>query len=147
MRYLIAVAGKPALTFTKGASDDYMKRLSRHGKYEIKVVKAGDPEAVSKRLLEATEGCYRIALDERGTTPTTRELCTTLEEMEMAGIVKTVAFLIGASDGHTEALRQSSDLTLSLSKLTLQHEFALAILLEQLYRVASIRSGSPYHRD
>lgn len=147
MRYLIAVAGKPALSFTKGAIDEYLKRLSRHGKYEIKVVKAGSSEEVSKRLLEATEGCFRIALDERGHTPTTRELCTKLEDLEMEGVVKTVAFLIGASDGHTEALRNASGLILSLSKLTLQHEFALAILLEQLYRIASIRSGSPYHRD
>lgn len=147
MRTLIAIAGKPALAFTKGAIEDYSKRLSRHGNYEIKVVKAGEPEAVSQRLLEATEGCYRIALDERGLTPTTRELSAKLEALEMDGAVKTVAFLIGASDGHTDALRQSCDLLLSLSKLTLQHEFALAVLLEQLYRVASIRSGSPYHRD
>lgn len=147
MRTLIVVAGKPALAFTKGAIDDYSKRLSRHGNYEIRVVKPGDSEAVSQRLLEASEGCYRIALDERGKTPTTRELCAQLEQLEMDGVVKTVAFLIGASDGHTEALRQSCDSLLSLSKLTLQHEFALAVLLEQLYRVASIRAGSPYHRD
>ncbi|MGB0745228.1 MAG: 23S rRNA (pseudouridine(1915)-N(3))-methyltransferase RlmH [Opitutales bacterium] len=147
MRYLIAFAGKPALAFTKGAIDEYTKRLSRYGKYELKIVKAGSSEDVSKRLLEATGGCYRIALDERGQTPTTRELSTRLKALELDGATKTVAFLIGASDGHTEALRHSCDCLLSLSKLTLQHEFALAVLLEQLYRVASIQAGSPYHRD
>jgi len=147
MRILIVVAGKPALKFTRGAVEEYLKRLARHGNYELKIIKAGDSESVSKRLLDASAGSYRFALDERGSTPTTREFSSQLEALETEGIVKSVAFLIGASDGHTEHLRQSCDRCLSLSKLTLQHEFALAILLEQLYRVASIRSGSPYHRD
>jgi 23S rRNA (pseudouridine1915-N3)-methyltransferase len=65
----------------------------------------------------------------------------------MRGDVKTVAFLIGAADGHNEALRGKCDLVLTLSPFTLQHELALLVLLEQLYRVASLKSGSPYHRD
>ena len=65
----------------------------------------------------------------------------------MRGDVKTVAFLIGAADGHNESLRDRCDLILTLSPFTLQHELALLVLLEHLYRVASLKIGSPYHRD
>ena len=147
MQFRIIVAGKPALPFAKMAVDDYLKRLTRHGSYELVIVKAGDKEAVSERLLQASSGCYRIALDERGTTPTTRELAKTFDSMKMAGEVKTVAFLIGAADGHTAELRSQCHLTLSLSSMTMQHEIALVVLMEQLYRIETIHAGSPYHRD
>jgi 23S rRNA (pseudouridine1915-N3)-methyltransferase len=147
MRIRIIVAGKPALSYAKAGVDDYFKRLGRHGCYELEIVKAGDKEAVSKRLLESSEGCFRVAIDERGETPTTRQLSKRFDSLEMAGEVKTIAFLIGAADGHTPELRSKCDLTLSLSSMTMQHELALLVLLEQLYRLATIKAGSPYHRD
>lgn len=147
MRIQIIVAGKPALLFTKSAIDDYLKRLSRYGSYELITVKAGDSESVSKRLLDASENYYRIALDERGDRPTTRDLTQKINSLEMDGEVKTVVFLIGAADGHTPEFRKSCDMILSLSSLTMQHELALVVLLEQLYRIATIKAGSPYHRD
>jgi len=147
MRFRVIVAGKPALGYAKTAVDDYLKRIGRHGAYELTNVKAGDREAVSARLLEASAGCYRIALDERGETPTTRKLAERMDALEMAGEVKTVAFLIGAADGHTSGLRKDCDMILSLSSMTMQHELALVVLLEQLYRLATIKAGSPYHRD
>lgn len=147
MQYRIIVAGKPALPYAKMAVDDYIKRLTRHGSYELLIVKAGEQEAVSERLLQASNGCFRIALDERGKTPTTRELARTFDSMKMAGEVKTIAFLIGAADGHTPELRKDCDLMLSLSSMTLQHEIALVVLMEQLYRIETIHAGSPYHRD
>lgn len=147
MRFRVIVAGKPALAYARLAVDEYMKRLGRYGNYELTVVKAGDRDAVSERLLEASEGCHRIALDERGESPGTRGLLEKLEGLEMRGEVKAVAFLIGASDGHSQALRKRCDMILSLSALTMQHELALIVLLEQLYRIATIKSGAPYHRD
>ena len=147
MRFRVFVAGKPALGYAKTAVDDYLKRLGRHGSYETVTVKAGDKDAVSARLLDASAGCYRIALDERGETPTTRKLAERIDALEMAGEVKTVAFLIGAADGHNALLRKDSDMVLSLSSMTMQHELALVVLLEQLYRLATIKAGSPYHRD
>jgi 23S rRNA (pseudouridine1915-N3)-methyltransferase len=146
MRIQIIVAGKPALAYSKTAIDEYLKRLSRHGSYDLVIIKAGDSESVSKRLLSSSENCYRIALDERGQRLTTRELTQTFTSLEMKGTSKTT-FLIGAADGHTPELRNASDMILSLSSLTMQHELALVVLLEQLYRIATIKSGSPYHRD
>lgn len=147
MRFRVIVAGKPALPYAKTAVDEYLKRLKRHGSYELVVVKAGDSETVSKRLLDASEGCFRIAMDERGESPTTRQLAKKVSDMEMAGEIRTLAFLIGASDGHSEELRSACGMTLSLSSMTMQHELALVVLLEQLYRLAGIKAGSPYHRD
>lgn len=147
MRFRIIVAGKPALAYARLGVEEYLKRMGRHGGCELAMVKAGDSQAVSARLLEASQGCHRVALDERGVTPTTREFASRLAAWESDGAVKTVAFLIGAADGHTPELRAACDMVLSLSKLTMQHELALIVLLEQLYRIASIKSGSPYHRD
>lgn len=147
MRFRVIVAGKPALPFAKAAMEDYKRRLDRYGNYDLVIVKSGDSETVSTRLLEASDGCFRIALDERGETPTTRAFASKIEALEMSGEVKTVAFLIGAADGHSPSLRHAADMVLSLSSLTLQHELALAVLYEQLYRLATIKAGSPYHRD
>lgn len=147
MQIRIIVAGKPALAYAKAGVEDYLKRLSRTGNHELVVIKAGSREEVSERLLERSQGCFRIALDERGECLTTRKFFERIEALEMRGDIKAVAFLIGAADGHTEALRQKCDLILTLSSFTLQHELALLVLLEQLYRVATLKSGSPYHRD
>lgn len=147
MRVRIIVAGKPALAYAKAGVDEYLKRLSRFGSHELVTVKAGGRDEVSARLLERSQDCFRIALDERGESLGTREFSSKLETLASRGEVKTVAFLIGAADGHNDALRSASDLLLLLSPFTLQHELALLVLLEQLYRAASLQSGSPYHRD
>ena len=147
MNVRVIVAGKPALGFARAGVEEYLKRLSRFGGYEWVVVKAGSGEEVSARLLQRSESCWRVALDERGEAPNTRVLADRMAALARRGDVKTVAFLIGAADGHTPQLRQACDWMLSLSPLTLQHELAAVILLEQLYRVASIHAGMPYHRD
>ena len=147
MRVRLIVAGKPALAYAKAGVDEYLKRLSRFGSYELVTVKAGGRDEVSARLLERSEGCFRIALDERGESLNTRAFAAKLDALAVRGDVKTVAFLIGAADGHNDALRAASDLLLSLSPFTLQHELSLLVLLEQLYRAASLQSGAPYHRD
>jgi 23S rRNA (pseudouridine1915-N3)-methyltransferase len=147
MQTRIIVAGKPALAYAKAGVAEYLKRLSRFGRYEWVVVKAGSSEEVAARLLEQSQGYFRIALDERGESLTTRKLAARMDEMASRVEVKAVAFLIGAADGHPPSLREACDLVLSLSPLTMQHELALLVLLEQLYRVASLKTGSPYHRD
>lgn len=146
MRIRILAAGKPALAYAKSGIDEYLKRLGRYGNHELEFVKAGDSASVSTTLLDRSAGSFRIALDERGEALPTQVWADKFAALEMRGDVKTLTFLIGASDGHTETLRHSSDAVWSLSKLTLQHELALLVLLEQLYRVATLRKGEPYHR-
>lgn len=147
MHLRLIIAGKPALAYAKAGVEEYLKRLSRYGACELVIVKAGDRDEVSARLLEKSQGCYRIALDERGERLGTRAFGERLDALAARGDIKTAAFLIGAADGHSEELRKSCDMVLTLSAFTLQHELALLVLLEQIYRVATLKSGSPYHRD
>ncbi|MFC7336393.1 23S rRNA (pseudouridine(1915)-N(3))-methyltransferase RlmH [Haloferula chungangensis] len=146
MRIRILVAGKPALAYAKTGVAEYLKRLTRYGNHELIHLKAGDSDSVSQALLERSEGSYRIALDERGKNLGTASWAQCFEKLELRGDIKAVSFLIGASDGHTQALRDQADEVWCLSKLTLQHELALVVLLEQIYRVATLRKGEPYHR-
>lgn len=146
MRIRILVAGKPALAYAKSGVEEYLKRLGRYGSHELEYLKAGDSESVSAALLERSAGSFRIAMDERGEALVTRAWADKFAVLEMRGDIKAVSFLIGASDGHTPELRRTCDAVWSLSKLTLQHELALVVLLEQLYRVATLRKGEPYHR-
>lgn len=146
MRIQIFAAGKPSLAYAKSGVDEYLKRLGRYGTYDLTFLRAGTSQAVSNDLLERSAGHYRIALDERGKALTTRGWADRLATLEVRGDLKTTSFLIGASDGHTESLREQADEVWNLSSLTLQHELALVVLLEQLYRVATLRRGEPYHR-
>ncbi|WP_193212532.1 23S rRNA (pseudouridine(1915)-N(3))-methyltransferase RlmH [Luteolibacter marinus] len=146
MRVRILVAGKPALAYAKSGVAEYLKRLGRYGSFELEMLKAGDSESVSAALLERSAGSHRIAMDERGKALTTRDWADHFAALEMRGEIKSLCFLIGASDGHTPELRAACDAVWSLSTLTMQHELALVVLLEQLYRVATLRRGEPYHR-
>ena len=57
-----------------------------------------------------------------------------------------ISFLLGGANGHGAALKARADERWSLSKLTLPHELARLVLLEQLYRAETLRAGHPYHR-
>ena len=101
---------------------------------------------VTRRLLEASRGCLRLAMDERGANWSTREWESHFRSWQLRA-VKRVALLIGAADGHTPELREACDAVISLGRHTMQHELALVVLLEQVYRVHTLLAGSPYHRD
>lgn len=58
---------------------------------------------------------------------------------------RSVAFCIGGPYGHTDAVRERADATVSLSKCVLNHQIARLVLLEQLYRAWTIIRGEPYH--
>ena len=146
MTWKIYAAGKPALAYAKTGIEEYLKRLKRGTKVELIYLKAGDSQTVSKDLLARSEGSFRIALDERGKDWTTEQFVKKVNAWEMDPGLKSISLLIGASDGHTPELRKQADAIWALSPLTLQHELALVVLLEQLYRTYSIKRGEPYHR-
>lgn len=146
MTWRILAAGKPALAYAKKGIEEYLKRLSRGAKVELIYLKAGSSEAVSADLLARSEGTFRIVLDERGEDWTTDQFVKKVNTLEMDPGIKTISLLIGASDGHTAELREKANAIWALSPLTLQHELALVVLLEQLYRAYTIKRGEPYHR-
>lgn len=147
MDFRIIAAARPSIAYARDGVKFFEDRLRPLGKVELRYVKAGSSEDVSARLLEASEGCLRIAMDERGENWTTRQLEQHVRDWQMRGDIKHVAFLIGAADGHTEELRRRCDHVLCLGKHTMQHELALVVLLEQIYRIHTLLAGSPYHRD
>lgn len=147
MKHRILVVGKPALTFAKSGIEDYLRRLRRYGNYSLQIIKDGTPETVFKKLLAESQGSFRIVLDERGQTPSTRQLSAQMQKWIERPDIREICYLIGPSDGHLPATREGADYLLSLSSLVLQHELATLMLTEQLYRLANIQAGSPYHRD
>ena len=144
MRLRILTIGKPKLPYAREGVAEYAGRLGKG--IEIEHLKASTSEQESEALLERSEGTLRVLLDERGTQLTSLEFAARIAQWEMQR-TKTVAFLIGGADGHTDALRAVADFRFSLGKLTLQHELALILLLEQIYRARSINAGTPYHRE
>ena len=145
MKWKLIVVGKPALAFAKSGVEEYIKRLRRYAAVEVQQLRENGPEENGKRALAASEGCIRIILDERGRGLTTATFVEQVQTWQMNG-VKRAALIIGGADGHTDETRAAADVLLKLSDLTLQHEMALVILLEQIYRIHTIIKGEPYHR-
>jgi 23S rRNA (pseudouridine1915-N3)-methyltransferase len=79
-----------------------------------------------------------VALDERGKDVTTAEFSKLLSQE--------TAFVIGPADGLPDDFKKRAGLVVRLSSLTLAHALAQVLLLEQLYRAASLLTGHPYHR-
>jgi len=87
----------------------------------------------------------RIALDERGSEWSTRDLAGRLDSWMMTG--ETVSLLVGGASGHSRELIASCSASWSLSKLTFPHMLVRVVVGEQIYRAWTLLSGHPYHRD
>jgi 23S rRNA (pseudouridine1915-N3)-methyltransferase len=145
MKWQVIVVGKPALSWARAGLEDYARRLMRMAQVELVILKEGSPAQVAQRALEASKGTWRIVLDERGKDLTSADLAGWVQRQENASL-KRVSVLIGGADGHDESVRGAADECWRLSKMTLQHEMALVLFYEQLYRAYGITKGDPYHR-
>ncbi|MEO5765932.1 MAG: 23S rRNA (pseudouridine(1915)-N(3))-methyltransferase RlmH [Casimicrobiaceae bacterium] len=101
--------------------------------------------AEATRLAAACAGARIVALDERGSLWTTRQLADNLQQWREAGA--DVAFVIGSADGLDAGFKRSADARIALSAMTLPHGLVRVVLAEQLYRAASLLAGHPYHRE
>lgn len=97
------------------------------------------------RIPEPQTPCKTVLLDERGKDLSSEELAAILERWRDDG-TREARFVLGAADGHTDDERRSADLLLAFGSATWPHLLARAMLLEQLYRAATIIAGHPYHR-
>ena len=86
-----------------------------------------------------------VLLDERGRQFTSRGLAERLGSWQSDG--RDLCFVIGGPDGVSDACRERSDVTWSLSELTLPHGLARVLFAEQMYRAWSFQTGHPYHRE
>jgi 23S rRNA (pseudouridine1915-N3)-methyltransferase len=146
MRWQVLAIGKPRLDFARIGIDEYAARMRPFAPLQLNWLKATTQAGESLALLERSKGMLRIVLDERGEEVPSRALAKKISDLEMRG-KRDIAVIIGGADGHTDELRGCADWLWSLSRLTLQHELALLVAMEQLYRAYTIKSGLPYHRD
>lgn len=145
MKWLILAVGKPALAYAKAGRDEYLSRIAKFTPLDTITVKATDSARESAELLARSEGSYRVVLDERGTQLTSRGLGAKIAQWRQSA--QNVAFIVGGANGHDSKLVDAADFIWSLGPLTLQHELALVVALEQIYRAHTILAGHPYHRD
>ncbi len=135
--------------------DDYTKRFDRTGRalglgpltfHEVEDRKGGGKAAEGALLDRALPaGAVICCLDERGRQMTSPEFAQLMANWRDVGR-QSAAFVIGGADGIDPALRERSDVLLSLGPMVWPHMLARVMLTEQLYRAASILAGNPYHR-
>jgi len=129
--HVLSVAARlPA--WAEDACADYAKRMPKGYEVSRTALREADLEKVFSRKGRI------VALDERG-----KDLTTVQFSKLLAG---ETSFVVGPADGLPEEFRQRATLVLRLSSLTLAHALAQVVLLEQLYRAASLLTGHPYHR-
>jgi len=155
MRLRIVALGQRMPAWVDAGFDDYAKRMSREYALELVELKAAPrirgksvtqmlaAEAVQIRAACATD--HVVALDERGSGWTTRDLAAKLSRWRTEDT--SVAFVIGSVDGLDEAFKRSANERLAVSSMTLPHGLVRIVLAEQLYRAASLIAGHPYHRE
>lgn len=150
MKYRIVAVGRLRRGFLQAGCAHFLERLGPYAKVEMLELKEGrgSPQQVAEgegaALLSAAGG-YKIALDERGREHSSASFAARIGDLETRSVGQ-LSFLLGGANGHGEALKEAADELWSLSRLTLPHELARLVLLEQLYRAETIRAGHPYHR-
>jgi len=130
---------------------DYIKRLPYKVECKEFEVKITDSEKRKQReaelLLSACGGYeYIVALDENGKNLSSLEFARTIKNRQQQGY-SFFAFIIGGADGLHESVTQKASLTWSLGRATWPHLLVRVLLAEQLYRMHSILSEHPYHRE
>ena len=138
----VAWIGKTKDAAIQSLTDEYLKRLSRYGEIEGGALK---DETALLYARDARPGRHTLVLlDGRGKQLSSEELAKFLGDYQDRNPLP-LLFAVGAADGFTDQARQSATLVLSLGKMTLAHELARVVLLEQLYRAFTILKGHPYH--
>lgn len=149
----ILVIGKAHDKMFAGAISEYEKRLAPHLRVQW-IITPPKTEATSLLtvasesntiLASLKEAEFVILLDEHGEQMTSPKFSKTLADA-MANY-KDVAFVIGGAYGVSSALKARASVVVSFGRMVFPHQLMRLILIEQLYRAASINSGSGYHHD
>ena len=144
MKIKVAWIGKtkePAIT---ALTEEYLKRIARYVPSEGVTLR--DEAALLDLCGSGKSGLKStlVLLDSHGKEFTSEQLAKFLGDYQDRNPLP-IVFAIGAADGFSEAARAAAQHTLSLGKMTLAHELARVVLLEQLYRAFTILKGHPYH--
>ncbi len=144
MKLRIAWIGKTKESAIQSLTEEYLKRLSRYG--DVQGMAMRDESALLKlggREARPTRHTL-VLLDTRGKQLSSEEFAEFLGNHQDRNPLP-LLFAVGPANGFTEEARQEANLLLSLGKMTVAHELARVVLLEQLYRAFTILKGHPYH--
>jgi 23S rRNA (pseudouridine1915-N3)-methyltransferase len=139
MKLRVAWIGKTKEPAIQSLTDEYLKRLSRYT--DVQGTALRDESAVLKL---AADGHTLVLLDSRGKQFSSEEFAEFLRGHQDRNPVP-LLFAVGPANGFSPETRQEAKLLLSLGKMTVAHELARVVLLEQLYRAFTILKGHPYH--
>ena len=139
MKLRIAWIGKTKEPAVQSLTDEYLKRLSRYANTQGMALR--DESAVLKL---GADRHTLVLLDSRGKQFSSEEFAEFLRNHQDRNPLP-LLFAVGPANGFSAAARQEAKLLLSLGKMTVAHELARVVLLEQLYRAFTILKGHPYH--
>jgi len=144
--------GKIREPYFREAIDEYSRRIGYYAPIRIRDAakeisgSAQDLETAYGRLQkEHQKADLKVALDRKGRTMSSEELAAWFEKA-MFNSVGLVSFVIGGPHGLAGSALADSDQALSLSAVTLPHQMARLLLVEQVYRAFTIIRGEPYHK-
>ena len=152
MQVRIVAVGRVREGYIAAACADFTARLAPYFPVEIVEVRASSDQRVEDALGEEGERILKAIgpedrfwlLDRGGKQLSSLELSRAIDDVAHAG-VRRLTVAVAGTFGAAESVRRRADFVWSLSKLTLLHEWARALLLEQLYRAAKIARNEPYH--
>lgn len=138
MRLVVVQTGRIKDAHVLALREEYLKRFRRYGSLTVE-----ERAPKQSQPLWPTSARWKVALDERGDQHSSDKLAALLRTWTMRH--GEVAFLVGEAYGHHPASLAVCDARLSLGPMTLPHQLAHLLLIEQLYRAATILAGTPYH--
>jgi 23S rRNA (pseudouridine1915-N3)-methyltransferase len=142
VKLTIAWIGKTKNPAIQSLTDEYLKRLRQFAEAEGVALK---DEATLLKLFDGRGARPKfVRLDSRGKQLSSEELAGFLRE-HLDRNPAPLVFAIGPADGFSDELCRKADLVLSMGRMTLAHELARVVLLEQVYRAFTILKGHPYH--
>jgi 23S rRNA (pseudouridine1915-N3)-methyltransferase len=147
----VAWIGKTRETAIQSLADEYVKRISRYA--QVQGISVRDESTIlhlagqlpdNARKSRSREKSTLVLLDSRGSQLSSEEFARFLSGYQDSNPLPLV-FAVGPADGFTETARRQAQHLISLGKMTLPHELARIVLLEQLYRAFTILKNHPYH--
>ena len=151
----VIAVGRLKERFWVEAVEEYLKRLGAYATIRVIEVADKDHSRLGEDRALAAEGAdvlksipesaYVIALDLAGAQRSSEEFAWHLERLGVAGR-SSIVFVIGGSVGLSPGVLSRADERMSLGRMTLPHNLARVVLLEQLYRSFRIIRGEPYHK-
>lgn len=140
----VAWVGKTKDLAIESLIDGYLKRLGGYAEVEGMAFPSEEALLKMREKSGARANYAMVVLDSRGEELSSEEFAKFLENHQNRD-PRPLLFAVGGADGFSPELRRSAYFVLSLGKMTLAHELARVVLLEQLYRAFTILKGHPYH--